>query len=90
MDGFIDAFRAKQAMSTEFIVSAYEDVSDYIVTNCSVNAFSGMMKRYGNYELQDAVSPEGRNELGKTHYEFYADEEKLDELILKLFYAPKQ
>ena len=89
MDGFIDSFRAKQAESTEFIVSAYEDVSDYIVTNCSVNAFSGMMKRYANYELQDAVSPEGRNELGETYYEFYADEEKLDELILMLFYSPK-
>ncbi len=89
MDGFIDSFRIKQAESTEFIVSAYEDVSDYIVTNCSVNAFSGMMKRFANYGLQDAVSPEGRNELGETYYEFYADEEKLDELILKLFYSPK-
>ena len=89
MDGFIEAFRTKQEDSTEFIVSAYEDVSDYIVTNCSVNAFTGMMKRYADYKLLDAVSPEGKNELGETYFEFYADEEKLDELILKLFYAPK-
>ena len=89
IDGFIEAFRTKQEDSTEFIVSAYEDVSDYIVTNCSVNAFTGMMKRYADYKLLDAVSPEGKNELGETYFEFYADEEKLDELILKLFYAPK-
>ena len=89
MDGFVESFRTKQAESTEFIVSAYEDVSDYIVTNCSVNAFSGMMKRYANYQLQDVISPAGKNVLGETYYEFHADEEKLDELILKLFYAPK-
>ena len=32
---------------------------------------------------------EGENKLGEEYYEFYADEEKLDALILQLFYAPK-
>ncbi len=89
MDGFVESFRTKQAEGTEFIVSAYDDVSDYIVTNCSVNAFSAMLNRYADYALQDVISPEGKNVLGQTYFEFYADEEKLDDLILQLFYSPK-
>ena len=89
MDGFVEAFRSKQAQSTQFIVDAYEDVSDYIVTDCSVNAISGMMSRYAQYTVLDVISPEGENVLGGTYYEFHVDEEKLDSLILDLFYAPK-
>ena len=34
--------------------------------------------------------PEGENVLGQEYFEFYVDEEKLDQLILRLFYAPKE
>ena len=36
------------------------------------------------------VTPEGENVIGDEYYEFYPDEEKLDELIVRLFYAPKK
>ena len=88
MDGFVESFRARQAENTDFIVNAYDDVSDYIVTDCSVNAFSGMMSRYSEYQVLDVVSPEGENVLGGTYYEFHADADELDALILELFYAP--
>ena len=42
-----------------------------------------------DYTVAGFVSPEGKNVLGEKYYEFYPDEEKLDELILRLFYAPK-
>jgi hypothetical protein len=48
-----------------------------------------MMDRYSDYEIVEIVSPEGENVLGEKYYEFYVDEVKLDELILRLFYAPK-
>lgn len=89
MDGFLDAVRTKQAQSTDFVVSAYNDVKDYIVTDCSTTVLSGMMSRYVDYDVQDVVSPEGENVLGNTYFEFHVDEKKLDKLILDLFYAPK-
>lgn len=89
IDGFVDAFRAKQEQEAEFIAQAYEQVSDYLVTDCSVNAISGMIDRYGDYTIGEVVSPEGRNVMGEEYFEFYVDEEKLDKLILRLFYAPK-
>ena len=89
MDGFVDALRAKQEQDGEFIAKAYEEVAPYLVTDCSVNAISGMMDRYGDYAIGEVVSPEGRNVMGEEYFEFYVDEEKLDDLILRMFYAPK-
>ena len=88
IDGFVDAFREKQE-DEEFILSTYEDVSPYIVTDCSVNTINSLIGRYGHYAIGQVLSPEGRNVLGEEYYEFYVDEEALDALILELFYAPK-
>ena len=92
LDGFVAAFRQKQETETEteFILTAYEQVQPYLVTDCSANAISGMIDRYGDFQVGEVVIPEGRNVLGEEYYEFYVDEEKLDELILRLFYAPKK
>lgn len=89
MDGFVEAFRNKQAESTEFILNAYDEVCDYIVTDCSVNAMNGLMSRYSDYTIKEVASLEGKNVLGGEYYEFHVDEEALDALILRLFYAPK-
>lgn len=89
IDGFVDSFRAKQEQDGEFIAQAYEDVSPYLVTDCTVNAISGMIDRYGDYSIGEVVSPEGRNVMGEQYFEFYVEEEKLDALILRMFYAPK-
>lgn len=86
---FIEAFRAKMESSQQFIVSAYEEVSPYIVSDCSVNVITGMLERYEGYTLNEIVTPEGENVMGEQYYEFYPDEEKLDELIVRLFYAEK-
>lgn len=89
MDGFVEAFRNKQAESTEFILNAYDKASEYIVTDCSVNAMSGLMSRYADYTIKEVASLEGENVLGGVYYEFHVDAEALDALILRLFYAPK-
>jgi len=89
MDGFVAAFREKQRTETEFIIAAYEQVQPYLVTDCSANAISGMVDRFSDYQVGEVVTPEGSNVLGEEYYEFYVDEEKLDALILRLFYAPK-
>ncbi len=67
----------------------FSEVDSYMVSNCSVNTLYSMISRYEGYKLRELVTPEGENVRGAEYYEFYADEEKLDELILRLFYAPK-
>jgi LCP family protein required for cell wall assembly len=90
IDAFVESFRESREADPEFIARAYQDVSDYMVTDCTVNAVSGMIDRFGGYAIGKVVSPAGENRMGETYYEFYVDEEKLDSLILELFYAPKK
>jgi LCP family protein required for cell wall assembly len=89
MDGFVEALRAKLDESDTFTMDVYETVSPYIVTDCSANVLSMLLNRFSEYTLQEIVSPEGENVLTQKYYEFYVDEKKLDELILRLFYVKK-
>lgn len=89
IDGFTAAFRAKQETDTEFIAKAYGDVAPYLVSDCSVNTITGMINHYGEFAVDEVITPEGENVLGEKYFEFYVDEEALDALILRLFYAAK-
>ena len=93
MQSFVEAFRHAN-QSEDFIVNTYEEVSEYIVTDLSTKSMSALLNRFSEYELDEVVSLAGENKLGDGNngeqvYEFYPDEEALDELILRLFYAPK-
>ena len=80
---------AKLEQDSSFALSTYEQVSPYIVTDCSGTVLTDMMDRFGQYTLKEIVSPEGENVLTEKYYEFHVEEALLDELILRLFYAPK-
>ena len=88
--GFMEALQEKLAGSSSFALSLYETASPYLVTDCSMNVLTGMLERYADYELVEIVSTDGENTRGEKYMEFYVDEEKLDMLILRLFYAPQQ
>ena len=89
VDGFLKALMEKEQEDMEFAVSLYEQVAPYIVTDCSVNTLSGMVDRYAEFTLKEVITPAGENIIEDGHYAFYVDEEKLDELILELFYREK-
>jgi len=87
LNGFLLALNEKN--SDSFVMSVYEQVSPYIVTDCSANLISSLMRRYGGYTIAEIVTPEGEDILDQQYYAFYPDEAKLDQLIIRLFYAPK-
>lgn len=87
--GFMEAFRDKMDEGEEFALTLYEEISPYIVTDCSVTVLTSMMERYADYEIVEIVSPTGRNLMGEKYFEFHVDSEQLDELILRLFYEVK-
>lgn len=90
MKGFVEALNTTLAEDSDsYIINTYNAIDDYVVTDCSVNTMSTLINRYSEYELNDIISPEGENVAGDDYMEFYADEEKLDQLILQLFYSEK-
>ena len=89
MDGFLQAFRRKEAESVNFVLETYDAVSPYMVTDCSSTTLNNLLDHYGDFPLAEIVSPAGENVMGEKYYEFHVDAEALDALILRLFYAPK-
>jgi anionic cell wall polymer biosynthesis LytR-Cps2A-Psr (LCP) family protein len=88
--GFMDSFRKAREASAEFLVTTYDAMLPYMVTDCSVNTLSGFVDHYSGYTVNPPITPEGESKLGEQYYEFYADEAKLDALILEMFFAPKK
>jgi len=90
MTNYISAFREKvHSSSTQYVLDSYNQVAPYLVSDLPVSTLTGMVERYIDYPLTGILSLEGENRLGEEFYEFYPDEEKLEDLILELFYAPK-
>ena len=90
MESFFYALKYYVEMDPEFAVKHYEDLSKYMVTDCSVTTMSSMLERYGAYELGEIVTPEGENVRGEKYMEFYVDEDSLEDLVLEHFFAEKK
>ena len=89
VDGFLRALQNKEQTDANFLVELYDQVAPYLVSDCPLSTLTKMLDRYAHFTIKDVVTPEGRNIIGEEYYEFYADEEKLDELTVNLFYAAK-
>ena len=87
--GFVASLETAMDSDNTFVIKTYDALAPYMVTDISVNTFSGFMQRYADYAFVGIVSPEGENVLGEEYYEFHADEEKLEKLVLDIFYKKK-
>ena len=83
------SFFAKNEQNGLFAAEVFEEVSDYILTDCSLETISKLSEKFRKYEFGDIATPKGEYVLGEKFYEFYIDEKDLDEIILKYLYAPK-
>ena len=89
MDGFVSAFKdTVKASDIGFVVDTYNEVAPYLVSDLPISTLTSMVERYIDYPITDIISLEGENRLEEI-YEFYIDEEKLEDVRLDLFYAPK-
>ncbi len=89
MNGFLDALKMNVDNNDSFVIKNYDAISDYVVTDSSVNTLNKLFNRYVDYELKEILSPEGENKKGETYMEFYPDEKLLNEMTIELFYAEK-
>jgi anionic cell wall polymer biosynthesis LytR-Cps2A-Psr (LCP) family protein len=89
LTGLAEALTAKVSDSETFAAELYGELDEYMVTDCTFKVLSSLLQRCAHYEMAEVFSLEGENVLGDEFYEFYADQEKLETLILERFYAPK-
>lgn len=89
MTGFMDAMKDKLDQDSSFVFNAYNDVSDFMTTNCSAKILAALLDRYKEYGLGDVATVKGENIKGEKYMEFYLNEEDLDRVILDYLYEPK-
>ena len=88
MKGFLTAFKAANEQEG-FALDTYSAVTDYMVTDFTTKSISNLLNRYGDYELGQILTPEGENLIKDGHYQFVADEKKLEKLVLQLFFEAR-
>lgn len=90
IQGFLTALRTKYESEPGFVLSAFEQISPYMVTNCTTSSVSGLLDRYGDFELGEMLTLKGENYAENEYMEYHLDMDALDELILKYLYSPKK
>lgn len=93
VDGFAEAFSNHSGSDALFLTSTFESIKDYVVTDCTTKTLNELYRRYSKYTAGGVYKLEGENVIGdyginEKHYEFYVDEEQLEDLTLQLFFAP--
>ena len=89
IENFLKALSQKEKEDVHFVANVYDQVASYIVTDCSVETLNNMLNQYADFPIREVVSPVGESLVKDGYYEFHADEEALDALIVDLFYRPK-
>ena len=87
--GFIEAFRTNIGKNVTYALKIYDDISPYVVTDCSNQVMTDLLNRFYDYKLVGILSPDGTNVVGEEYMEFHLDEEKFLTLVLSLLYSPK-
>ena len=59
------------------------------MTDCSAETLNGMINQYADYSIKEVITPTGESVVVDGYYEFHADEEALDALLIEVFYRPK-
>jgi len=89
MTSFLKTLKEKAKEDAELAVKLYDQVSPYMVTDCSAETLSSMLNRYMDYTMAEIISPEGESRVVEGYYEFYVDEDKFEDLIIEVFYKEK-
>ena len=73
-----------------FMTRAALEISDYMVSDCTVEQLKRISSFVSEYDVTEIISIEGESVKGEKFMEFYPDEEKLQELIIQLFFELKK
>ena len=86
MAAFAEKIKSAYESNNELVLNAYNAIADYTVTDCSITVLSDTAERLSSYEIKEIITPEGEIVDNEEYIEFHADNEKLKDLIVSLFY----
>lgn len=90
MDSFLQTLIKKLEADTRFVSNVYQEVSPYVVTDCSTRSLANLLDLICDYQIGDIVTIDGENVKGKEFMEFHVDSDALDKVVLEFLYEPKK
>lgn len=91
LDAFLAQVREKQAKDSDFIIKLYDSLHPYCTEDINMNALTKLIGQMGKYTSKGTYAIDGESKIGQKlgdgldHWEFYMDEDSLDETMNTLY-----
>ena len=87
---YISQFKELLQTDLESAWTQSQEMTDHLQTSITKSKYLGLAKLLESVSFTDAdyYRPEGTDQLGDLHDEFYLDEDNMEKLIIDLFYEP--
>jgi len=91
---YIDALYKKTVQrargNKNFIVESSARLTDYLVSDRSVNQLQVLFEKITSYEFKGILTIDGESVVGEKFMEFHPDEDALKKVVVDVFYDPEQ
>lgn len=81
---------SKRQEDPEFLAKALSKVSDFLVSDVTVNQMSALSEKIDGYTFTGFRTLDGEAVKGEKYMEYYVDEDALMETVLELYFQPKK
>ncbi len=85
IQAFLKQIKEDSSGSPDKLISAYNSIQDYIITNTDIPGLIKKGMKYG-YSESDMYTIPGETQMGDVYEEYIVDQDALYELVLDLFY----
>lgn len=86
MEAFIKTVTEKEYSYSSFR-ELYNEISDYIVTDCDISALQEVYERAVEFAYSGITDIPGEAKKGDKYMEFYADDKELKRIVTDMFYT---
>ena len=84
---FLEAFGDKvKDRSPDFAVTAYDALSDYVITDIASGTAADIADRLKSYRELPLLTIDGENTVEDGYWAYYLDQDSLQQTVLQLFY----
>lgn len=87
MSALLPVLGKKTAQSDSFALNLFDQLSPYMVTDCSVDQLKKYIAQFSGYTLDKIVTPDGTAINGNKFKEFYVSDSSLKAIVIDLFYV---
>ena len=81
-------FERLSRQDESFMLNALFQISDYLVSDCTVEEMADLISQVDDYQLTSYDTPEGEQVEGEEFMEFYVDDAALRSLVIHSFFEP--